>query len=279
MTIPVSAPSSSPEPPHILIVDDEESLRRTLSGLFRRMGYRTSEAASGEQALELIARHTFDVVLLDLKMPGMDGTEVLKAARPLAPDTVFVILTAYGTLDSAIAAIRHGAFDYLLKPSPLGEIIRAVEAGLNERRQRLGDEDPVALLERALAGLKAISRQMPSPPLTERFLQAPGLTVDTQRRLVVAEGRPVELTPTEFEILVYLMRHRNRVVPPGELATHLHGCEVDDHEARTLLRSHIYRLRHKLERDPSRPRWIRTVRGSGYLFSEEPSASTDPPVP
>ena len=256
-----------PEAPCILVVDDEDSLRYTLIGLFQRMGYRAAGAASGEEALEHIARQTFDVVLLDLKMPGMDGTEVLKAARPLAPDTVFIILTAYGTLESAIVAIRHGAFDYLLKPSPIGEIVRAVEAGLAERRRRLGQEDPVTLLERALVGLKAAARQPESPPPTDRFLQAPGLTVDTLRRLVVAEGEPVKLTPTEFEILTYLMRHRDRVVSPRELAAHLRGCDLEEHEARTLLRSHVHRLRRKLERDPSCPRWIHTVRGSGYLFS------------
>ncbi|HIE47953.1 TPA: response regulator transcription factor [Candidatus Bipolaricaulota bacterium] len=260
------APFPPDGPPHLLIVDDEAALRRTLSGLFRRMGYWTTEAACGEEALEHITQGTFDVVLLDLRMPGMDGTEVLEAAHPLAPATVFIILTAYGTLDSAIAAIRYGAFDYLLKPSPTGEIIRAVEAGLAERRRRLG-EDPVALLERALADLRAASRQAAPPSTPRRFLQAPGLTVDTHRRLVVAEGRRVELTPTEFEILVYLMRHADRVVSPQELASHLRGCVMEKWEARTLLRSHIHRLRRKLGRDPSRPRWIHTIRGSGYMFS------------
>jgi len=257
---------------HILIVDDERMLRRTLSDMFRRMGYRTTEASSGREALNHIARNSFDLVLLDLKMPGMDGTEVLKAARPLAPDTVFVILTAYGTLDSAITAIRYGAFDYLLKPSPVKEIVRAVEAGLAERRRRLREEDPVVLLERALAGLKATANRPEDTPSAGRFLQLPGVTVDTLRRLVVVDGRPVELTPTEFEILTYLMRHRDRVVSCRELVAHLRGCDLDERDARTLLRSHIHRLRRKLERDPSRPHLIKTVRGSGYTIAVERGA-------
>lgn len=264
MTDPITR--NSVDLPHILIVDDERALRHTLSGVFRRMGYRIAEAASGEEALEQIARHAFDVVLLDLKMPGMGGTEVLRAARPLAPDTVFIILTAYGTLDSAIVAIRHGAFDYLLKPSPLGEIVRAVEAGLAERR-RQKEEEPITLLERAIVGLRSAARRAEPSSSVERFLQVPGLTVDVQRRLVVVDGRPVQLTPTEFEILVYLMRHRDRVVSPRELAAHLRGCDLDEREARTLLRSHLYRLRRKIERDPSSPRWLHTIRGSGYMFS------------
>jgi DNA-binding response OmpR family regulator len=254
---------------NILIVDDERATRRTLAELFRRKGYRAVEAASGREALEHIARQCFDLVILDLKMPEMDGTEVLQAARPLAPDTVFIILTAYGTLDSAIVAIRHGAFDYLFKPSPMQEIARAVEAGLAERRRRLSAEDPVALLERALAGLRVAAQRPGTAPAPERFLQTPEVTVDTLRRLVVVHGQPVDLTPTEFDILVYLLRHRDQVVSCRELVAHLRGCDLDERDARILLRSHIHRLRHKLEHDPARSRLIRTARGSGYRIAAE----------
>jgi len=253
---------------HILVVDDESATRHTLADLFTRMGYQATEAASGPAALELIARRRFDLVILDLNMPEMDGSEVLKAARPLAPDTVFIILTAYGTLDSAIVAIRHGAFDYLLKPSPVKEIVRAVEAGLVERQRRLGREEPVALLERALDSLKA-ARRLPAPPPAERFLQTPDLTVDTLRRLAVVRGQPVELTTTEFDILVYLLRHRDRVVSCRELAAHLRGYDMDERDARVFLRAHIHRLRHKIERDPAHPTLIRAVRGSGYIAASE----------
>ena len=140
---------------NLLVVDDEYAARRTLVNLLRHSGYKVTEASNGHSALELITRHRFDLVIVDLKMPDMDGTEVLAQARPLARDTVFIILTAFGTMDSAVAALRHGAFDYLLKPSSLQDIIRSVEAGLAERRRRLNPEDPVALLERALAGLKS----------------------------------------------------------------------------------------------------------------------------
>jgi DNA-binding response OmpR family regulator len=251
---------------HILVVDDEAATRHTLADLFTRMGYQATEAASGPAALELIARRRFDLVILDLNMPEMDGSEVLKAARPLAPDTVFIILTAYGTLDSAIVAIRHGAFDYLLKPSPVKEIVRAVEAGLVERQRRLGREEPVALLERALDSLKAVQR-LPAPLPADRFLQTPDLTVDTLRRLAVVRGQPVELTTTEFDILVYLLRHRDRVVSCRELAAHLRGYDMDERDARVFLRAHIHRLRRKVERDPAHPTLIRAVRGSGYVFT------------
>lgn len=250
---------------HILVVDDESATRHTLADLFTRMGYQATEAPSGPAALELIARRRFDLVILDLNMPEMSGSEVLKAARPLAPDTVFIILTAYGTLDSAIVAIRHGAFDYLLKPSPVKEIVRAVEAGLVERQRRLGREEPVALLERALDSLKAAQR-LPAPSPAERFLQTSDLTVDTLRRLAVVRGQAVELTTTEFDILVYLLQHRDRVVSCRELAAHLRGYDMDERDARVFLRAHIHRLRHKIERDPAQPTLIRAVRGSGYIL-------------
>jgi DNA-binding response OmpR family regulator len=281
MTTPEqSRPTAEPAFPgaRILVVDDEQAVRHTLTQLFTRMGYQAVEAASGQAALEQITRQRFDLVILDLKMPEMDGTEVLQAARPLAPDTVFILLTAHGTLDSAIVAIRHGAFDYLLKPSPVHEIVRAVEAGLAERQRRMSQEEPVVLLERALAGLKAAAQRRETLPPAERFLQTPDVTMDTLRRLTVVRGQPVDLTPTEFEILVYLMRHRDRVVSCRELVAHVRGYELDERDARTFLRSHVHRLRRKLERDPNRPRLIRTVRGSGYAIYAEAAEAENPPV-
>jgi DNA-binding response OmpR family regulator len=270
MTKTLNQPSIPSEPTlpgaRILVVDDEPSIRRTLTQLFTRMGYQTTEAASGREALEQIVQSHFDLVILDIRMPDMDGTDVLKVARPTAPDTVFILLTAHGALDSAIVAIRHGAFDYLLKPSPVQEIVRAVEAGLAERQRRLSREEPVALLERALTSLKAAAERQETVSAAERFLQAPDVTVDTLRRLAVVRGRPVDLTPTEFEILTYLMRHQDRIVSCREVVAHVHGCDMDERDARPLLRTHIHRLRHKLERDPSRPHTIRTARGSGYII-------------
>ncbi len=266
-------PKSTDEPAFpgtcILIVDDERATRRTLAGLFKHMGYQTTEASSGQEALERIARQDFDVVILDLQMPGMDGTEVLQTARPLAPDTVFIILTAYGTLDSAIVAIRQGAFDYLLKPSSVKEIVRAVQAGLAERQQRLRQEDPILLLEKALTRLRAAPQQPKIPPPAQRFIQASDIIVDTYRRLVVVRGQQVDLTPTEFDILTYLMRHQDRVIPCRELVAHIRGFDLDEREARVFMRSHIRRLRYKVEHNPHQPRLICTVRGSGYIFATE----------
>jgi DNA-binding response OmpR family regulator len=258
---------------HILVVDDELSLRRTLTQMLNRMGYRAAGAASGKEALRYIGRHTVDLVVLDLKMPGMDGVEVMETARPMAPNIVFIILTAYGTLESAIAGIRHGAFDYLLKPSPMKEIIKTIEAGLAEREQRLEQgEDPVALLERALHTLKDSSEAEDSTVTAgsaERFLQADGVTVDLQRKVVVVRESPVDLTPTEFDILVCMMRQQNHVLSCRQIVAQIRDHAMDERDARILLRSHIHRLRQKVEKDPTDPSLIRTVRGEGYIFSSQ----------
>jgi len=258
---------------HILVVDDERTMRRSLTEIFERVGYRTSAAASGQKALQYISERDIDVVILDLKMAGMDGTDVLRTARPIAPDTMFIILTAYGTLDSAIIGIRHGAFDYLLKPSPMKEIIHTVESSLAERQRRMDQNNPIALLEQALIDLKGETQRETRTSTTERFLQAPGITLDTSRHLVVVRGDPVELTPTEFDILTYMMRHQNQVISCREIVAQIRGHDLDERDARTLLRSHIHRLRQKTELNPSEPALIKVVRGRGYLFAAQESPS------
>jgi DNA-binding response OmpR family regulator len=253
----------------VLVVDDERTLRTTLSDLLNRVGYQVWSVGCGSDALEIMARQEFDVVLLDLKMPDIDGTDVLREARLHAPQTLFIIMTAYGTLESAIVGIRHGAFDYLLKPSSLQKILETVEAGLTRRwrdHQQMEDDDPITLLERALVHLKS-----PAEPANQqseaRFLKAAGILVDRQKRLVLVDGEPVHLTATEFDILAYLMRHRDRVISAAELVEHLRGFELDEREASDYLRSHIHRLRQKLDSEADEPRWVKTVRGQGFTFA------------
>ncbi len=251
----------------VLIVDDERATRHSLTDLFERLGCETRGAAHGLEALELVCHQNFDLVILDLKMPAMDGTEVLERARQLAPETVYIIMTAYGTLDSAITALRQGASDYLLKPSSLKEIVRAAQQGLAVRQARLQKQNPITLLEQALDHLKATAQGAARPQPAKRFLQTPDVTVDVRKRLVSVRGEPVDLTPTEFDALVYLMRHRDRIVSCRELVAEIRGYELDERDAATFMRAHIHRLRGKIEVDPSQPQLIQTVRGSGYLFA------------
>jgi DNA-binding response OmpR family regulator len=148
-----------------------------------------------------------------------------------------------------------------------------VEAGLAERQRRLQSRDPVTLLERALANMKAATAQPEISSTTNRFLRASDLTVDTMKRLVLVGGQPVDLTPTEFDVLTYLMCNQDRVVSCRELVAHLRGYDLDERDARVFLRSHVHRLRQKLERDFSNPCIIHTVRGQGYIISSESTES------
>lgn len=256
----------------ILVVDDERVMCRTLQDLFTRLGYNVTQANSGREAVDEIRHGSFDLVLLDLQMPGMCGTEVLETTRPLAPDTIFIILTAYGTLDSAIVALHEGAFDYLLKPTPISDIIRVVEAGLEERKRKLQGENPVKLLEQALVHLKQRTQEDETVEPPTRFLVGAGVTLDLAQQLAVVRGEPVSLTPSEYCILCYLMRHRERVISARELVHALRGYDLDERDARDLLRSHVHRLRKKIELTPDEPTIIVTVRGKGYRFYEDPAS-------
>ena len=124
----------SPQP-RLLVVDDESVMRATLEEFLSGTGFEVATAANGEAALTELQRKPVDLMLLDLRMDGLDGLQVIEAASQIVPDTVVVMLTAHGTLDSAISAMRRGAFDYLLKPCQVPEILAAVQSGLAHRAQ------------------------------------------------------------------------------------------------------------------------------------------------
>jgi DNA-binding NtrC family response regulator len=153
---------------NILIVDDEPSLTRPLARMLELMGYASHVAASGEAALDEMERKQFDLVLLDPKMPDMDGLEVLAAGQTLAPGTTFVILTAKGSLDSAIIALRHGAVDYLLKPCSVDDIVKTIKRGLARQQCTRHPERLVGLLKDTLTDAdtsKTLNSDPPDSPL------------------------------------------------------------------------------------------------------------------
>ncbi len=235
---------------HTLVVDDEEGLRFFLEEAMREAGHAVVSAASGEEALARLRGTSFDLVILDLMLGGrVEGLRVLEAVKWRWPETVVVILTAYGTLESALAAIREGVDGYLLKPVEPDELRQAVQEVL-ERRKRL-------------AQVKEVEKK-------ERFLQEGALSVDLERHLATLEGRPLELTSREFALLVHLMQNADRVIPPQELVQVVQGYDCEDRiEAREIIKWYVHRLRRKVEPDPSRPRYILNVRGVGYTFGGE----------
>ena len=256
---------------HILVVDDEAAMRATLAEILAGEGYRVSTAENGEAALHILRETSIDLMLLDLKMAGLDGLQVTEAAQSIGSDTVIVMLTAHGTLESAINAMRRGAHDYLLKPAAVPEILAAVERGLKQRAQALKQRDLISLMQRAIRELQVPGAGASGESVArDRFIQLRGVSLDLQRHVATAHGNLLDLTLTEFKLLAYLMQHPDQVIAPRELVSAVQGYEADEHEARAIIRVHVRRLRQKMEPDPDNPTYVLNVRGVGYLFASTP---------
>jgi two-component system KDP operon response regulator KdpE len=256
----------------IVVVDDEAVARVSMAEILRLEGYQVATAASGEEALSLLSKDgPFDLMLLDLKMPGMDGLEVTEKVQDRFSETVIILLTAFGTLETAIQAIRQGAHDYLLKPCPIPEVLESVHKGLMKRQQEQQRQHLVSQLQQTLSELVEVEgaevvEEASSAP-SGRFVQVCDVVVDRQKHMVMLRGEPLDLTPTEFKILTCLMETPDQVWSPQELVRRAQGYETDAWGARAIIRVHIRRLRKKIETDPSDPQYILNVRGVGYMFS------------
>jgi DNA-binding response OmpR family regulator len=275
----------------ILVVDDEESIRFFLSELLERDGYTVTAADSGEVALRHIEQVEFDLALIDLKMRGISGTDVLKVLHAKAPDTVVIMLTGHGSLESAVEALRQGAHDYLFKPCKTIELRESIRVGLLNRRQKQKQRDMLRQLEQHLSttldGVRATIQEVgavplkPAPRVTapaatfadqqspeqKRFLQYGGLIVDLTRHVITMDARLLELSPTEFDVLAYLISEAPRVISPQELLREAQGYAAEVWEARDIVRYHIYRIRQKVKDATGRTDVIKTVRGVGYTVS------------
>jgi DNA-binding response OmpR family regulator len=230
-----------------LVVDDEERVRYVLEETLRRVGHVVVTASSGEEALDLLRDRSFDVAVVDLNLGGrVDGLRVLEAIRWRWPGAAVVILTAHGSLDSAMAAIREGVDAYLLKPSKPAEVRQAVQEALERRKN-----------------LRSQAKDAEGPEI-----QRGSFSVDLEQHLATRDGQPLDLTPQELKLLAHLMQNASRVVPPLELVQVIRECELDPYEARQIIKWYIHRLRRQAEPDPSDPRHILNVRGVGYRFKE-----------
>lgn len=261
----------------ILIVDDEPNIRQPLVRALNLSGYYTEEAESGMSALELLQQTRFDVMILDMQMPGMHGTLVMEQVRKIQPDLIILILTGHATVDSAIAAVKSHATDYLVKPTNLKEIMLAVTQALQQRKT---DFDRQQLLHTALDALQRAehlaainsneaSIQLP-PPHPDRFVRAGCVTMDRDKQLAIVTGPhagTAKLTKGEATILEILLTHPEESWSCRELAHRAWNYELDELSAESMVRPYISRLRQKLEENPAKPTLIVTVRGRGYLLA------------
>jgi DNA-binding response OmpR family regulator len=234
---------------HTLVVDDEAGIRFFLAETLRKAGHTVEVASSGEEALEQLRGISFDLVVLDLKLGGrIDGLRVLEAVRWRWPETIVIILTGHGSLDSAMAAIREGVDGYLLKPIEPKDLRRAIQEALDRRQN----------LTRSKVHAEG-----------EQPLHRGPFFIDPSKHVATLGGQPLDLTTREFRLLAHLIQNANRVVEPKELVWAVQAYECDSlYEARNIIKWYVHRLRRKVEPDPSNPRYIVNVRGVGYRFGE-----------
>jgi DNA-binding response OmpR family regulator len=237
----------------ILVVDDEEIARLSLSQILRLEGYAVKSVASGEAALNAIQEINYDLMILDLKMPGMNGMDVLRWVVKNHPQVRVIVLTAYGTMDTAIQALRNYAHDYLLKPAKPGQIVETVDRVLKEPARLATGPDQMSQPGGFI-----------SPP---RFVDLPsGAVIDWNRRLISWQDHIVILTPTEVRVMEALCHKSNHVVSHTDLVFGVQGYELESEEAATILRPVMSRLRQKLSVIPGGKDWIQTIRGAGYIL-------------
>jgi len=224
----------------ILIVEDEESLSDPLAYLLRKEGFEAMVAADGQTALDLFAAEDIDLVLLDLMLPGMSGTEVCKKLRAESSVPIIMVTARDSEIDKVVG-LELGADDYVTKPYSTRELV---------------------------ARIRAVLRRGPEVEEVEEFddqiLEGGRVRMDVERHTVLVDGQPVAMPLKEFDLLEYLMRNAGRVLTRGQLIDRIWGADyVGDTKT---LDVHVKRLRTKIEQEPSRPRQLVTVRGLGYKF-------------
>ena len=230
-------------PPRLLLVEDESSLVLTLTDLLTSEGYQVESVGDGLDAIGRAAQENFNLIILDVMLPRKNGFEVCRALRRRGVHTPIIMLTARSQVADKVSGLKLGADDYLAKPFESSEL---------------------------LARLEALLRRVSAPRESqEEAYRFASVAVDFRRTVVLRNGKPVEMSAREFELLTYFIQRRGATVSREELLRKVWG-----YEASTLTRTvdaHVWMLRQKLEEDPQNPRHFVTVRGLGYKFVESPS--------
>lgn len=245
----------------ILVVDDEPVVRGFLVRVLEQAGYDVRAAHNGREAMQRLEESAFDVLLTDIKMDLLDGVQLLAQTKTHYPDTVVILLTGHATVQSAVDALRLGAHDYLLKPVKNEEILTAILSGLKARtRQRRADQ-----LEQIAAQMLHIMQEEPGPAASEKTVVSCGpLQLDPEAYLVTLDGESLDLTPTEFRLLLTLTRAPGAALDYVRLVQFACGYTCTRQEAREIIGTHVLNLRQKLGIAPKHSLYIESVRGIGY---------------
>jgi two-component system KDP operon response regulator KdpE len=233
MTSITSLPPSS-----VLIVDDETPLRKALRSSLTASGFEVQEARDGNEALDTVQQHAFDLVLLDINMPGLSGIEACRRIRGVSPQAGIVMVTVRDLEDDKVRALEAGADDYITKPFKLGELTARLRAVLRRTRVQLRPEPAV--------------------------LEAGVLRLDVQRRQLWRGEEEIHLSPKEFELLTLMMKNAGAPLTHVKLLRSIWGVEYGGELE--YLRSYVRMLRKKIEANPAQPEYILTEPGVGYRF-------------
>lgn len=234
---------------NILVVDDEPVARQSLSDILKLEGYVVTALPNGQAAVEHVRTHAVDLMVVDLKMPGMDGLEVIQVVNQVSPETEIILLTAHGSIESAMQALRLRIHDYLLKPASPAQILASVKKGLSRR---------TAKTRTAISATGGDSQEI--------YTLKDGTMVDLSRRQIKHKSKVEHLTPAEGRLLRILMENEGKVFSHRELVLLVQGYDTTQREAPEILRPLVSRLRHKLESFPSLSERVVSVRGTGYLY-------------
>ncbi|HYH71599.1 MAG TPA: response regulator transcription factor [Nocardioides sp.] len=229
-----------PERDQVLVIEDDPQVRDVVRRYLERDGLAVQVTGTGTDGLELARRTRFDLILLDVMLPGLSGLEVCRILRDVdGSDVPIIMLTALDDTDDRIAGLQSGADDYIGKPFSVKELALRVESVL--RRSRSG----------------------PRTDTSDEPLGDGDLLVDPVARTATRDGEPLRLTTRELDLLVFLLRHPGVVHSRADLLTQVWGWDFGDHSTVTV---HVKRLRHKIEPTPAEPRRIVTVYGLGYRY-------------
>ncbi len=222
----------------ILVVDDELKITRLLRDYLQQAGFSVLTAADGPSALAVARREHPDMIVLDLGLPGLDGLDVTRALRT-SSDVPIIMLTARADESDRIVGLELGADDYLVKPFSPKELV---------------------------ARVRAVLRRVDASVETPDIVRAADLSIDTARRAVTVEDAVVDLTPTEYDLLLHFARSPGRVFTRSQLLDAIHGVAFESYER--AIDAHIKNLRRKIETDPAHPKYLLTVYGVGYKYAD-----------
>ncbi len=228
----------------VLVIEDDKDIAHLVELHLKDAGYEVSIAHDGNAGLDLALSNQFDLIILDLLLPGIDGIEICRRVRAASAYTSILMLTSRSSELDRVLGLEMGADDYLTKPFSIREFLARVKA-LFRREEALRSE---------------ADREM------QKIVSTGGLTIDVEKRKVTHNNQPVALSAKEFDLLLQFARHPGRVYTRIELLNLVWGYGYEGYEH--TVNSHINRLRAKIEENPAQPRYILSVRGVGYKFAE-----------